>query len=73
MLRQTTTMMFEKSEESSFFVNGSSRLTESRYEEEREPAMSARRIRLNEWTFSLSLLVLSLSIVLGKLYVNYGE
>jgi len=66
-------MMFEKSEESSFFVNGSSRLTESRYEEEREPAMSARRIRLNEWTFSLSLLVLSLSIVLGKLYVNYGE
>jgi len=65
-------MMFEKRKES-FFMNGSNRLTESRYEEEREPAMSARRIRLNEWTFSLSLLALSLSIVLGKLYVNYGE
>jgi len=66
-------MMFEKSKESSFFMNGSNKFTETRYEDEREPATSARRIRLNEWTFSLTLLALSLSIVLGKLYVNYGE
>ncbi|XP_028048120.2 uncharacterized protein LOC105828928 [Monomorium pharaonis] len=31
------------------------------------------KIRLNEWTFSLSLFAFSLAIVLGKLYVNYGN
>ncbi|KAG7204039.1 hypothetical protein KM043_001898 [Ampulex compressa] len=31
------------------------------------------RIRMNEWTFSLLLFVISLIIVLGKLYTNYGS
>ena len=30
------------------------------------------KIQINEWTFSLFLFVLSLSITVGKLYINYG-
>lgn len=37
------------------------------------PARLWAQIRLNEWTFSLSLFAFSLAIVLGKLYVNYGK
>lgn len=31
------------------------------------------KLQINEWTFSLLLFLLSLSIVLGKLYINYGS
>ncbi|EZA52421.1 hypothetical protein X777_08564 [Ooceraea biroi] len=62
---------FEKSNSSSLTNGSSSRLSETGHED--EPARFSRRIRLNEWTFSLSLLALSLSIVLGKLCVSYGS
>lgn len=31
------------------------------------------RFEINEWTFSLFLFCFSLSIVIGKLFLNYGE
>lgn len=31
------------------------------------------KLEINEWTFSFLLFVFSLSIVLGKLYINYGN
>ncbi|XP_033328051.1 uncharacterized protein LOC117221311 isoform X1 [Megalopta genalis] len=31
------------------------------------------KLEINEWTFSLFLFVMSLTIVLGKLYMNYGN
>ncbi|XP_017788649.1 PREDICTED: uncharacterized protein LOC108571171 [Habropoda laboriosa] len=31
------------------------------------------RLQINEWTFSCLLFIISLTIVLGKLYINYGS
>ncbi|XP_076165704.1 uncharacterized protein LOC143145827 [Ptiloglossa arizonensis] len=37
------------------------------------PARIWKKFQINEWTFSFLLFVMSVSIVLGKLYVNYGN
>lgn len=37
------------------------------------PSRLWKRLQMNEWTFSLLLFLFSLSIVLGKLYINYGS
>lgn len=66
-----TTTMFERKSDSMLLTNGSGNLVGDIRKE--EPARFWTKIRLNEWTFSLSLLGLSLSIVIGKLYANYGE
>lgn len=31
------------------------------------------RLQMNEWNFICLLFIVSLSIVLGKLYINYGK
>lgn len=68
-------LMFKKTDKSSSFTNGSSsRYAESEHEEETKPATQfSRRINLNERMLCLSLLYLTLSIILSKLCVNYGE
>ncbi|XP_032667919.1 ADP-ribosylation factor-like protein 6-interacting protein 6 [Odontomachus brunneus] len=38
-----------------------------------EPATFWRKLRVNEWTVSVSLFLFSLSMTLGKLYFNYRE
>ncbi|XP_072749424.1 uncharacterized protein [Anoplolepis gracilipes] len=67
----TTTMIFERKSDSMLLTNGNGSLSEDIRKE--KPARFWTKVRLNEWTFSLSLLALSLSIVIGKLYANYGK
>ncbi|XP_070166474.1 uncharacterized protein [Polyergus mexicanus] len=67
----TTTTTFERKSDSMLLTNGSGNLVGDIRKD--EPARFWTKIRLNEWTFSLSLLGLSLSIVIGKLYANYGK
>lgn len=31
------------------------------------------KLQINEWSFSFLLFLMSLTIVLGKLYINYGK
>lgn len=72
MFTTTKTTMFErKSGDSTLLTNGNGNLAGDI--RKGKPARFWTSIRLNEWTFSLSLLALSLSIVIGKLYANYGE
>lgn len=51
-------------------LNGTNELARNK---DSEPARLWRQIELNERSCSFLLFVMSLSIVLGKLYVNYGE
>ena len=37
------------------------------------PVRLWRKLQINEWIFSCLLFIMSLSIVLGKLYINYGN
>ncbi|XP_077275231.1 uncharacterized protein LOC143904424 [Temnothorax americanus] len=66
----TRTTTFEPTIGSSLLTNGDSSLAESR---KATPARLWTKVRVDEWTFSLSLFAFSLAIVLGKLYVNYGK
>lgn len=72
MTTMTTTTLLERKSDSMLLTNGNSNRVGDEIRKE-EPARFWTKIRLNEWTFSLSLLGLSLSIVIGKLYANYGE
>lgn len=38
-----------------------------------EPVRLWKRLQINEQNFSLVLFIVSLSIVLGKIYINYGK
>ncbi|XP_012226348.1 uncharacterized protein [Linepithema humile] len=68
MSMQTT---MEQKSDSVPLMNGNGRLAEE--DRKSAPARFWRKIHMNEWTFSLSLLVFSFSIVLGKLFTNYGK
>ncbi|XP_011696804.1 PREDICTED: uncharacterized protein LOC105455283 [Wasmannia auropunctata] len=69
-----TTTMFKPRFSSTLLTNGSGELAGENAETRKAaPARFWARIRLDEWTFSLSLFAFSLAIVLGKLYVNYGK
>ncbi|XP_011636295.1 uncharacterized protein LOC105426670 [Pogonomyrmex barbatus] len=65
-----TTTMFGTRTGTTSLTNGNGSLAET---QKATPARFWSKIRMTEWTFSLSLLALSLAIVLGKLYVNYGR
>ncbi|KAL6444870.1 hypothetical protein ACFW04_002117 [Cataglyphis niger] len=68
----TTTTLLGRKSDSMLLTNGNSNRVGDEIRKE-ESARFWTKIRLNEWTFSLSLLGLSLSIVIGKLYANYGK
>lgn len=70
MMTTTMTTMFERKNDSMGLTNGNGNLAENI---QKEKPRFWTKIHLNEWTFSLSLLALSLFIVIGKLYANYGE
>lgn len=55
---------------SNLLSNGIDELARSKND---EPVRLWKRIHINEWTCSLLLFLMSLSIVLGKLYINYGK
>ncbi|XP_011261639.1 uncharacterized protein LOC105254573 isoform X2 [Camponotus floridanus] len=71
MTTTTMTTMFERKKDTMGLTNGNGNLAEDIQKE--KPTRFWTKIHLNEWTFSLSLLVLSLFIVIGKLYANYGK
>lgn len=67
MSTQTTTMK----QKGDSLMNGNGKLAED-YRKD-TPVRFWRKIHMNEWTFSLSLLAFSFCIVLGKLFTNYGK
>ncbi|XP_025158900.1 uncharacterized protein LOC105191094 isoform X2 [Harpegnathos saltator] len=60
-----------KISESSKWTNGNGNFAAAVMDE--KPTTFWRKLRINEWTFSVSLFLFSLSMTLGKLYFNYGE
>ncbi|XP_076638192.1 uncharacterized protein LOC143350167 [Colletes latitarsis] len=61
--------MIEK--KSDLYLNGNNKLVQN--ENYTAPVRLWNKLQINERTFSCLLFIMSLSIVLGKLYVNYGN
>ncbi|KYN01266.1 hypothetical protein ALC62_07885 [Cyphomyrmex costatus] len=62
--------MFKSRIGSTPLTNGNGNLAEI---QKSTPARLWSKIRMNEWTFSLTLFTFSLAIIVGKLFMNYGK
>ncbi|XP_018396979.1 PREDICTED: uncharacterized protein LOC108775187 [Cyphomyrmex costatus] len=65
-----TMTMFKSRIGSTPLTNGNGNLAEI---QKSTPARLWSKIRMNEWTFSLTLFTFSLAIIVGKLFMNYGK
>ncbi|KYQ48059.1 hypothetical protein ALC60_13019 [Trachymyrmex zeteki] len=68
MSTRTTMTIFKSRIGSTPLTNGNGNLAET---QKSMPARLWSSIRLNEWTFTLMLFTFSLTIIVGKLYMNY--